>query len=112
MKAISLKAPGRAFNLPSMAATRAALSRTQMKFSGGTIASVGNYSDICSVFHLNQATESPTAESRHFLCLGVRHIHSSVPCGALMRPLPDSRWKTTGSGTFSFSRVNKPYCFI
>lgn len=28
----------------------------------------------------------------------------SVPCGALMRPLPDSRCIATGSGTFSVSR--------
>ena len=59
---------------------------------------------ICNDFHLNKATESPTAPAAGlFYGRGVCHNTSSVPCGALMRPLPCSRWKSTGSGTFSVS---------
>ena len=69
--------------------------------------------DICSDFHLNQATQSPTATAAGlFYGRGCRNSISSVPCGGLMPPLPDSRWKSTGSGTFSVSGDHKPYCFI
>lgn len=56
---------------------------------------------FCGAFHLNRATVSPTASAAGlFYGRGVCHNTSSVPCGALMRPLPGSRWKATGSGTF------------
>lgn len=54
---------------------------------------------LCSAFHLNQATESPIYMPAAFF-MPLAYRISSVPCGALMRPLPDSRWKATGSGTF------------
>lgn len=57
---------------------------------------------LCSAFHLNKATVSPTAAAAG-LFYGRdsrRYNTSSVPCGALMRPLPCSRWNATGSGTF------------
>ena len=60
---------------------------------------------LCSAVHLDKATESPTASAAgHFYGLGRRHRYSSVPCGALMRPLPCSRCTATGSGTF-FVRI-------
>ena len=56
---------------------------------------------FCGAFHLNRATVSPTASAAGFFYgRGMCHNTSSVPCGALMRPLPGSRWKATGSGTF------------
>lgn len=81
-----------------------------------TLAHIGIYSDICSDFHLKQATESPTATAAGlFYGHGPCYITtSSVPCGALMRPLPVSRWKSTGSGTFSVSPREQTniQCFI
>ncbi len=59
---------------------------------------------LCSDLHLNRATTSPTATAAGlFYGRGLRHNISSVPCGALMRPLPCSRCKSTGSGTFYVS---------
>ena len=57
---------------------------------------------FCSALHLNRATVSPTASAAGlFYGRGVCHnTTSSVPCGALMRPLPGSRCRATGSGTF------------
>ncbi len=81
-----------------------------------TLAHIGNYSDICNALHLNQATESPTATAAGlFYGRGSRYITtSSVPCGALMRPLPGSRCNATGSGTFSVSPREQTniQCFI
>ena len=60
---------------------------------------------LCSDFHLNKATASPTVSAvGYFYSRGSNPI-SSVPCGALMRPLPCSRWKSTGSGTFFVSAL-------
>ena len=102
---ISLKAPGRAFNLPTVSISGATVRRGVFRnFFQKGVARIGNNYDICNVFHLNQATESPTASAAGiYFARVIRDIISSVPCGALMRPLPDSRWKTTGSGTFSVS---------
>ena len=81
-----------------------AIAGTAAKKSAGKLADVSKSADICNDFHLKQATESPTAKAAGLFCgRGSCHIHSSVPCGALMRPLPVSRWKATGSGTFSVS---------
>lgn len=57
---------------------------------------------ICNALHLKQATKSPTATAAGFFYgRGLCHNNtSSVPCGALMRPLPVSRCNATGSGTF------------
>lgn len=62
---------------------------------------------LCNALHLSQATESPTAIAAGlFYGRGLCRDISSVPCGALMRPLPGSRCNATGSGTFSvFLRV-------
>lgn len=58
---------------------------------------------LCSDFHLNKATASPTVSAvGYFYSRGSNPI-SSVPCGALMRPLPCSRCSATGSGTFFVS---------
>ena len=59
------------------------------------------YSYLCNALHLNKATVSPSASAAGLFCgRDSRHTHSSVPCGALMRPLPCSRCNATGSGTF------------
>ena len=56
---------------------------------------------FCGALHLNRATVSPTASAAGlFYGRGMCHNTSSVPCGALMRPLPGSRCRATGSGTF------------
>lgn len=56
---------------------------------------------FCGALHLNRATVSPTASAAGlFYGRGMCHNISSVPCGALMRPLPGSRCNATGSGTF------------
>ena len=46
------------------------------------------YSEICSALHFEtEAVKSPSKTRWHLLCLPVCY-YSSVPCGALMRPLP------------------------
>ena len=103
---ISLKAPGRAFNLPTVSISGATVRRGLPKFFQKGVARIGNNYDICNAFHLKQATESPTAfAAGNFFASVISDIISSVPCGALMRPLPVSRWNATGSGTFSVSGV-------
>lgn len=56
---------------------------------------------LCGVHHLIQARRLAN------IAAGISYVHgitySSVPCGALMRPLPVSRWNATGSGTFFIS---------
>ena len=75
------------------------------KKSGQTIARVKSYSDICNVYHLIQATESPTASAAGFFYGRGRHIISSVPCGALMRPQPVSGGRQRGAELFLFPEV-------
>lgn len=80
------------------------------KFYAGKVAQSKYYFDICSALHFNQATESPTTlADGYFNGRGRRHSISSVPCGALMRPLPGSRCRATGSGTFSVLNGNIIY---
>ena len=83
------------------------LRRALPQFFQKGVARIGNNSDICNAVHLKQATESPTASAAGiYFARVIRDIISSVPCGALMRPLPVSRCTATGSGTFSVSGVN------
>ncbi|MBQ7941126.1 MAG: hypothetical protein IJ328_01795 [Muribaculaceae bacterium] len=56
---------------------------------------------ICNAYHLNQATASPTKAVGIFYALAENNI-SSVPCGALMRPQPDSGGKQRGAELFSY----------
>ncbi len=69
------------------------------------------YAYLCGAFHLNKATVSPTAIAAGLFYGRGHRQYSSVPCGALMRPLPCSRWKSTGSGTFFVPQSEKfTYC--
>lgn len=92
-----------------IARTRAAspvmqLSEATAKKSAKTLADTDAARYLCSALHLKQATSSPTATAAGlFYGRGSCHNTSSVPCGALMRPLPVSRCNATGSGTFSVS---------
>ena len=104
MNAFTLSAPRRRNQVVILSAINlGARHSTRKKSAKNTCSS--EFSDyLCSAFHLNKATESPTAQAAGlFFDRGCRHNISSVPCGALMRPLPCSRWNATGSGTFSVS---------
>lgn len=104
MKAIATMAPISA-NHPASASLLAAVSNPPKQNRGifpELFAHLARMRYFCGAFHLNRATVSPTASAAGlFYGRGVCHnTTSSVPCGALMRPLPGSRWKATGSGTF------------
>ena len=66
---------------------------------------------ICNAIHLKQASRLANNLLRAFFMPSVYDI-SSVPCGALMRPLPVSRCIATGSGTFFLSPSNLFHRFI
>ena len=53
---------------------------------------------ICNAVHLNQATRF--ANKAVGIFCAHRSIYSSVPCGALMRPLPDSGVLQRGAELF------------
>lgn len=55
---------------------------------------------ICIVFQLSQANVSPTTAVGIF-CAVAENNNSSVPCGALMRPLPDLGGRQRGAELFS-----------
>ena len=57
---------------------------------------------ICNAYHMNQATVSPTTAVGIFYALAENYNNSSVPCGALMRPQPDSGGKQRGAELFSY----------
>ena len=57
-------------------------------------------SHICSVYHLNQARRLAIFAAGIFYAYGFRY--SSVPCGALMRPQPDSGGRQRGAELFLF----------
>ena len=60
---------------------------------------------ICNVYHMNQATVSPTTAVGIFY-VKVGYNSSSVPCGVLMRPQPDSGGRQRGTELFSFPEIN------
>lgn len=83
-------------------AWQSAKCKCTVKKSVPAVADVNIYSDICHVYHLNQAIESPSAKAVSLFCgHGLCHIYSSVPCGALMRPQPDSGGRQRGAELFS-----------
>jgi hypothetical protein len=64
-----------------------------------------NNPHLCSALHLRKARRLANNFAAGIFCVhGLSY--SSVPCGALMRPLPFSRCSATGSGTFSFPYIN------
>lgn len=66
---------------------------------------------FASLYILKQATESPNANAAGIFYVTAESDKtiSSVPCGALMRPLPVSRCRATGSGTFLIPRCKNSY---
>ena len=63
-----------------------------------------SYHDICNAFHFNtEAAQSPISmPAAFFMPVGMSLI-SSVPCGALMRPLPQFQGgKQRGAELFAF----------
>nr|DAF90148.1 MAG TPA: hypothetical protein [Siphoviridae sp. ctWlk2] len=69
---------------------------------------------ICDVVHLNQARWLAIFMLRaFFMPCGLPYRISSVPCGVLMDPLPDSGVRQRGAELFLFSsRTLSKYCFI
>ena len=60
---------------------------------------------ICNAYHMNQASVSPTIAVGIFY-VKAEYNNSSVPCGVLMHPQPDSGGKQRGAELFSFPVVN------
>lgn len=60
---------------------------------------------LCSDFHLNQATRFANRLPLAFF-MPIGYLYSSVPCGALMRPLPDSGGSQRGAELFLFPLRN------
>ncbi len=63
-------------------------------------------SEICSALHFNTGSQAAN-NSAGGIFYAVASYIGSVPCGALMRPLPVSRCNATGSGTFIVSSPQK-----
>ena len=57
---------------------------------------------LCNALQIETVAASPKP-SAFFMTVGLAYNIGSVPCGALMRPLPVSRCSATGSGTFFLS---------
>ena len=76
----------------------------EKKISGASLAQSKKNAHLCSALHISSEAEmSANNELRAFFMPKVYRI-GSVPCGALMRPLPHSRCNATGSGTFPVSQ--------
>ena len=62
---------------------------------------------LCNDFHLNQARRLANVAAGIFYAHGI--TYSSVPCGALMRPLPDSGGSQRGAELFLFPSRNSQH---
>ena len=62
---------------------------------------------LCSAVHLNQARRLANIAAGIFYVHGI--TYSSVPCGALMRPLPDSGVQQRGAELFLFPSRNSQH---
>ena len=60
---------------------------------------------LCNDFHFKTGDRVANKRRWHFFCLGVNNI-SSVPCGALMRPLPVLGGSQRGAELFSYPVIN------
>ena len=58
---------------------------------------------LCNVYHLNQARRLAIIAAGIFCVHSL--LYSSVPCGALMRPQPDSGGRQRGAELFCFLPV-------
>ena len=63
---------------------------------------------LCSVYHLNQATMFANRLPLAFF-MPIGYLYSSVPCGALMRPQPDSGGRQRGAELFLFPSRNSQH---
>lgn len=61
---------------------------------------------ICNAYHMNQASVSPTTAVGIFYVVAEDN-NSSVPCGVLMHPQPDSGGKQRGTELFPSPEINK-----
>lgn len=75
-------------------------------FLGKGIAHSKKSSYLCNDFQLIQASVSPTTAVGIFYAVAENN-NSSVPCGALMRPLPVSGGSQRGAELFSSPVINK-----
>ena len=61
-----------------------------------------NNPHLCNVVHLKQAENTADFTVGIFCVHGLPYTYSSVPCGALMRPLPVSGVRQRGAELFLF----------
>ena len=66
-----------------------------------------NSAYLCSAFHLIQASRLANFAVGIFYVLS--HSYSSVPCGALMRPLPESGGMQRGAELFLYPPCNNQH---
>ena len=59
-----------------------------------------NNPHLCNVVHLKQAENTADFTVGIFCVHGLPYTYSSVPCGALMRPLPESGGRQRGAELF------------
>ena len=72
-----------------------------MKKTSQFVCKLKNNPYLCNVFQLSQASVSPTTAVGIFYAMA-ENDNSSVPCGALMRPLPDLGGRQRGAELFSY----------
>lgn len=92
--------------LPILEAKQSALDLWLKKISS-KFCSLKKKAHLCSDFHLKQASRLAVIDAGIFY---VWHFeYSSVPCGALMRPLPVSGGSQRGAELFYFLPVFNQY---
>ena len=77
-----------------------------MKKTSQFVCKLKNNLYLCNDFQLIQASVSPTTAVGIFYAVAENN-NSSVPCGALMRPLPVSGGSQRGAELFSSPAINK-----
>ena len=82
-----------------------ALAGSAFKKLSSKVCGLKNNPHLCDALHLRKARRLANNLAAGIFCVP-GYTYSSVPCGALMRPLPFSRCSATGSGTFSFPYIN------
>ena len=68
-----------------------------------------NNPHLCSVVHLKQAENTADFTVGIFCVHGLPYTYSSVPCGALMRPLPVQGGSQRGAELFLFPSRNNQH---
>lgn len=77
-----------------------------MKKTTQNVCGLKNNPYLCNDFQLIQANVSPTTAVGIFYVKAENYNNSSVPCGALMRPLPVSGGSQRGAELFSSPVIN------